>query len=132
MAYMLGAELHIPSHKMGQSGVAELNQGSEKYDFEGVNREMLAKPAGDAEVTLWYCPQCKGSGALIVAPTTEAMVVADEIGHAHQLAGTECHCMVRSMHVVRPNGWYDSIVSLLHSRRDMRFPGMKAGLPAQG
>jgi len=132
MVYRLGAELHIRSHKMGQSGVMELNQGSDKYDLEGATREMQAKPAGDAEVTLWYCPQCKGSGALIVAPTTEATVVADEIGHAHQLAGTECHCMVRWMHVVRPNGWYDSIVNLLHSRHDGRFSGMTARLPAQG
>ena len=94
---------------------------------------MIAKPAGDAEVTLWYCPECRGSGALIISPTAEASVVADEIGHAHELAGTDCQCRVRRMHVIRPNGWYDTISTQLHARRELHFPSlMSAAIPVQG
>jgi len=73
---------------------------------------MNIRPAGDAEAVLWYCRLCGASGVLITAPDAPAEMVAHGILQAHNLAAQACTTDVRSIRLVHPNGWAESVDKL--------------------
>lgn len=75
--------------------------------------DKAIRPAGDAEVVLWYCPNCGQSGALVTDHQANAEMVARGLEQAHKLASPTCSSGVCRIRIVRPNGWANTASEVL-------------------
>jgi hypothetical protein len=69
----------------------------------------MTRPATGIDVALWYCEQCRNSGALLIGQGEDVYGIIDALDATHKAASPGCSAQIGAVRIVRPAGWFKVI-----------------------